>query len=53
MRKLVKAMFAFVGAAIGWNLAAPAGDLASVFASIIGLAIGIYAANRLFLYIYG
>lgn len=53
MRKLVKALFAFIGAAIGWNLAAPVGDVAAVFASIFGVAIGIYFANRLFLYIYG
>lgn len=53
MRKLVKGMFGFVGAAIGWNLAAPAGDVVAVFAAIIGVALGIYFANRLFLYVYG
>ncbi|MGD2153337.1 MAG: hypothetical protein PVG79_08705 [Gemmatimonadales bacterium] len=53
MRRLVKGMFGFVGAAIGWQLAAPVGQLAGVFAAIIGVALGVYVANRLFLHIYG
>jgi len=50
MKRLVKGMFGFVGAAIGWQVAAPAGQLVAVFAAIIGVALGIYAANRLFLH---
>jgi hypothetical protein len=53
MRKLVKGLFGLVGSAIGWNIAAPAGGVASAVAAIIGLAIGIYLANRLFLTVYG
>jgi hypothetical protein len=53
MRKLVKGLFGFGGATLGWNLAAPVGGVAAVFAAIIGVAIGVFFANRLFLYIYG
>ena len=53
MRKIVKGTFGFVGAAIGWNLAGPAGDVVAVFAAIVGVAVGIYFANRLYLFVYG
>lgn len=53
MKKLVKGLFGSGGAALGWNLAAPAGGVAAAFAALIGVAIGVYLANRLFLYVYG
>ncbi len=53
MEKFVKGFFGCVGATVAWYVAAPAGQVIALFASIFGLAIGIYVANRLFLYIYG
>ncbi|UCC71578.1 MAG: hypothetical protein JSV86_14475 [Gemmatimonadota bacterium] len=53
MRRFVKVFFGCVGAAIAWNLAAPAGAVVSGLAAIIGIAIGVYVANRLYLYIFG
>jgi hypothetical protein len=53
MEKFVKGLIGFVGATIAWYLAAPAAQVAAVFASIVGLAIGVYIANRLFLHLFG
>ena len=53
MERFVKGLFGFVGATIAWYLAAPAGGVVAVFASIVGRAIGVYIANRLFLHLFG
>ena len=53
MERFVKGLFAMAGGTLGWYVAAPAGMVVAFFASIVGVALGVYAANRLFLHLLG
>ena len=46
-RRLFRMFFAGVGLVVGWWLGAPLGEVAAFALSILGVAIGLYVANRL------
>ena len=47
MRKLLAMMAASVGGWVGWWLGAQVGTMTGFFLSVVGMGIGLYAAQRI------
>ena len=46
MGRILYFVGATLGGWVGWGLASPLGMMPAFFASIVGTALGVYAANR-------